>query len=197
MAETARWKRWLGLVGPRSGRVVDEQGRQLNQANYMAAELGYGSRVHDFYRAYWAGSIPANTTYDFIVLPAENCRIYGLTRATTVFGGRVNASFRVGGTYDSVQYSMPGANFDEERGGESNSLFKLVDGLSGSEQRDAGAPIIATGQGANRQVSAQTQAGFQPKFTPEKFPVFRYQNPDNDPVEVWIDITFEECFNND
>jgi len=188
-----RWRNWLNLITPRSGRIRCEDGRYVNQGDRYALESAYLSRLGRGYRAFWAGSVPASTTYDFVLQPPVGVQIYGISRSQTVLDGRLNIQFAVGGTYATTAGSpIAGFNYDELLEDTAQSQLLRVTDLTGASQRTSGGPIIAPATGPIRTSAAQTEAGFHPRFDNTRFPVFRYTNPDSAPVQLWIDLAWEE-----
>lgn len=161
----------------------------------IESDSAVSSRYSDFYRAWWSGQIPANTTYDFPIEIPEGIDLFGFSRVTTVLDGRVNTSFLVGGEWSpgDVEYTQKGYLFDERNGGvRSQPSLLRVTGLSGASTRTPAIPIIAPSTGAVRTPSAQTESGLIPSFRAPHYPVFRYQNPGGSAVQLYLQVTWQE-----
>lgn len=189
---SARWKKWLDLITPRSGRIRTEAGEVVNEGDFYASNNEYSSRIGRQHRSFWSGSVPASTTYDFVLLPPSGTQIIGISRTQTVLDGRLDISFRVGGTYTGVAETMSGFNFDEVDGNAPVSQLLRVTGMSGSSARTSGAPIISPETGPIRTPANQTAAGAHPRFDDVSIPVFRYANPGAASVQLWFDLIWEE-----
>jgi len=149
------------------------------------------SRQGKLYRAFWSGAIPALTTYHFIIYIPVGKVAYGILRDNAIFDGNVNVSFNVGGTYTTTDETKTAYNFDEVGGPAATCSLRRISGLTGQSQRTSEFMSSPT-TGPTRSVSAQTSVGAHPKFDSTRFPIFSYQNLDNDTTSLWLNLIWEE-----
>lgn len=150
------------------------------------------SRNGELFRTYWGSSVPAETTYSFILLPPSGIKLIGISRITTVLDGRINACHGVGGSGYTIAETMTGYNYDETLGSTAQSSLYRVTGLTGSSQRCAQVPIIAPTSGPVRDESVQTLIEAQPTYDASNFAVFNYENPGASAVGLWFDVSWLE-----
>jgi len=191
----SRFIKILNNFDPQNGWFIQGDGDRINLADAIRlqgeADTTSASRTGRLYRNVWIGSVPGNTTYDFILEIPVGYEAWGVVREQSVGPGRLNIEFRVGGEWDSLADSVPGYNMDEVAGDESQSVFARAVGLTGSSRR-AGGFQINPEPASGRTASTQTTAGTHPRFRSDTTPVFRYQNPTGSSVELALNLIWEE-----
>lgn len=183
-------KRW-----PNSGKFWKSDNTTFDLPNSLetsaATNIGIVSYVGDLWRTTWKGEIPVGTTYYFALdIPATH-ELIGHSRIQTVYGGRIDDQFRVGGSWTTVEETITPHNLDEIDGVASVCSLLRVTGYTGGEERSNG--ITATpSAGAGRASASQTQVGALPRFDNNSTPIFIYTNESNDALDVIFELTFSE-----
>lgn len=150
---------------------------QYNTERLVSSERA--SRDANLFRGFRTVSIPASTTYEFVIDIPAGIDIFGFTRSTEVVEGEVEGTFLTcTGFTDSGDAAAVGLNFDRRAGRRDNALSSVlrVTALTGIITHSPAALIVAPSTGPTTGVSVQTVAGAQPAFDSSEIPAFRYEN---------------------
>jgi hypothetical protein len=179
-----RFTNYLKQRNPISGRQVRESGDFYNLADYSRLKeqtnIETASRLSNLYRGFWQGSIPANTTYNFVIDIPEGIDLFGFTRISTALENTLFTTFLSCRSFVSAEGPIDGLSFDRRLGKRNTSQCKIhrASSLSGvvTHSPETGLIVPATGATTNRSPSSQTEAGAQPAFDITEIPAFRYEN---------------------
>lgn len=189
-----RFSKYLSNLLPRTGRIIREDGLPLNQADAMLADPGVASLDGTLYRGFWEGSIPGNTTYDFVIDIPAGLELFGFTRTSTVQDESLSTRFLSATGFTSAQGPIDGLSFDRRTGRKSISQCKIhrASSLSGVLTHSPAAPLAVTTATTSRVPSIQTEAGAIPAFDENEIPAFRYVNATVNPAQLKLYLFWRE-----
>lgn len=165
----------------KTGRMIREDDRLINEADYMVAErlsnLEQMGRDGTLFRSFFQGSVPAATTYTFVIDIPPETTLYGIARFVSIEAGDLRGAFFKGGTFQTVDEVYPAFNFDNRAGAPAPTCqLKRVSGVSGLVQQSPNSLLTAPTTGPQRRPSTQTQVGAQVVHDSNNLPFFTMQN---------------------
>ena len=124
-----RFTRFLTQFTPRTGRLIRESGDFFNVGDSARlrelSDIDVSARLGNLYRGFWEGTVPANTTYDFVIDMPEGLDLFGFTRISTAVDVSLYTTFLSCTGFVSAEGPIDGLSFDR-RQGKVRSLYLSV-----------------------------------------------------------------------
>ena len=189
-----RFSQYLANLLPRTGRIIREDGLPLNQADAMLADPGVAALDGTLYRGFWEGSLPGNTTYNFVIDIPAGLDLLGFSRITTVQDQSISSRFISVTGFTSAQGPITGLSFDRRAGRKSVSQCAIhrAATVSGVLQHSPAAPLSVATATAQRVPSVQTEVGAIPAFDSGELPGFQYINATGNPAQLKLYLFWRE-----
>lgn len=177
-----RFSDFLKQRNPRTGRSVRESGDFYNMADAARlrekADVDRASRLGNLYRGFWQGTLPAGTTYEFVLDVPAGLDLFGFTRVSTARDESIYSTFLSCTGFVSAEGPIDGLSFDRRTGRKSVSQCKIhrASSLSGIVVHSPETELFVPTTGAVKEPSVQTEVGAQPAFDSNELAAFRYEN---------------------
>jgi len=193
-----RFTRFLTQFTPRTGRLIRESGDFFNVGDSARlrelSDIDVSARLGNLYRGFWEGTVPANTTYDFVIDMPEGLDLFGFTRISTAVDVSLYTTFLSCTGFVSAEGPIDGLSFDRRQGKKSVSQCKIhrASSLSGVVTHSPEQLLFVPSTGSVRAPSAQTEAGALPAFDSQEIPAFRYENKSGSPSTLTLYLFWQE-----
>ena len=187
-----RFTRYLGELLPRTGRLIRENGKEFNEADFLEVkqreEISSQSLLGNGFAASWRGTIAAGATTDLVLEIPAGVKVYVHARDQTIVGGQLEWELLLNPDpgYTEVDRIF-GVNLDHEINSQSQASIVEATGVTGGQFLREGI-LYPAGTGANQSTAVVSTADAIPQYVNGAEPVLRLNNANAG--EMLIVVTF-------
>lgn len=174
----ARWTQYLTDLLPRTGRVINERGESVNQADVFLSNIGVASLDGRMCRGFINRTIAAGATEVFVLDVPAGVDLIGFVRTSQVRDSTLITRFLSVTDFVSAQGPIDGLSLDRRDGRRSISEAKIhrASSVTGRLVHSPDIYLYVGTSQATRNPSVQTETGALPAFDVTELPAFEYQN---------------------